>query len=182
VFHSSASSSAQLPTRFEAFVHEHGQALVSFARRLTSDHHRGEDLVQEVLARCANRWTHIQDGPNPDGYVRKAIVREYLSWRRLRSSGEHIVADVPEPSRSAQAGFDDELAGRDQLVRVLSALPARQRVVLVLRYYEDLADEQIAAMLGCPTSTVRSLSRRALIQLRHNAPTTSARIQGSVTS
>jgi RNA polymerase sigma-70 factor (sigma-E family) len=155
---------------FEAFVHQHGQALVWFARRLTTDHHRGEDLVQEVLARCAFRWNEIEHIANRPAYVRKAIVREYLSWRRRRSSTEWIVAEVGESPSERAGAFDGELAARDEMIRALAQLPARQRVVLVLRYYEDLPDERIAEILRSPASTVRSLARRGLISLRHCTP------------
>jgi RNA polymerase sigma factor (sigma-70 family) len=91
------------------------------------------------------------------------MVNEYLSWRRRRSSAElpGAVPDVPAP-HLADAG----IAERDALWRALARLPRRQRTVLVLRFYEDLSDSEIAGVLGCPGSTVRSLASRALHALR----------------
>jgi RNA polymerase sigma factor (sigma-70 family) len=100
----------------------------------------------------------------PEAYVRTAIVRQFLSWRRRRSSGEAILAQVPEPD-----GYDEpqhQVLAQDQMWRLLSGLPRAQRAVLVLRFYNDLPDDEIAALLGCGESTVRSHAARALARMR----------------
>jgi DNA-directed RNA polymerase specialized sigma24 family protein len=81
---------------FEEFVAGRSLALTRFAYVLSGDRHLAEDLVQEVLARLHRRWPRVAAGGQPDAYVRRAIVRELLSWRRRRASGERPMAAVPE--------------------------------------------------------------------------------------
>jgi len=159
-----------MATSFEDYVTARGAALVRFARVLAGDEHRAEDLVQEVLARAYLRWDSITRSDEPDVYVRQAIVNATRSWWRRRSSREtpvDTVADRPGPG-----AFDAETAERDALWRRIRRLPARQRAVLVLRYYEDLDDPTIGAILGCTPATVRSHAMRALHTLRsqHQSP------------
>ncbi len=149
---------------FEAFVLATGPELVAFARRLTLDHHRAEDLVQDVLARLGLSWSRLDGVQDLRAYAYKAVLNDFLSWRRRRSSGERPWAQ-PHP-RTAAPAADAGLAERDQLRGVLAGLPPVQRAVLVLRYYQDRPDAEIAALLGCRESTVRSHARRALTALR----------------
>ena len=149
---------------FDEFVHGRGRALLRFAYVLSGDAHLAEDLVQEVLARMHRRWHKVTEMENAEAYVRTAIVRQYLSWRRRRASKEAILAEVPEPP-----GRDDpqhRVVARDQMWQLLAGLPRAQRAVLVLRFYCDLPDDEIAALLGCGMSTVRSQAARALAKMR----------------
>jgi hypothetical protein len=82
---------------FDEFVHGRGRALLRFAYVLSGDAHLAEDLVQEVLARVHRRWDKITTMDHPEAYVRAAIVRQFLSWRRRRASSEKVLAQVPEP-------------------------------------------------------------------------------------
>jgi len=152
---------------FEEFVHSRGAALVRFARLLTGDEHRADDLVQEVLAKAFVQWRRVSAAERPDVYVRRMLVNANSSWWRRRSSGEITVAE-PTPTTAAAAGEDigTEIAARDELWRMVLALPIRQRAVLVLRYYEDLDDVAIAEILGCSTITVRTTALRGLNTLR----------------
>lgn len=148
---------------FDAFVLSRGAALVRFAHALNGDRQHAEDVVQTVLARVHGRWGRVRKMAEPEAYVKRMIVNEHLSWRRRRSNQEvsgQAVTAVPSDDATAA------LAERDRVWRQLAALPARQRAVLVLRYYEDLPDRDIAAVLGCPESTVRSHAARGLAQLR----------------
>ncbi|MBQ1011660.1 SigE family RNA polymerase sigma factor [Micromonospora sp. M51] len=149
---------------FEEYAFARTSALVRLARLLTGDEHRAEDLVQEVLAQAYARWGRIARTDRPDAYVRRMLVNAHRSWWRRRSSREITVAAVLD-----QAGDVDEAAGvaeRDALWRLVCALPARQRTVIVLRYYEDLDDASIAEILDCSTGTVRTHAKRALTALR----------------
>ncbi len=149
---------------FDDFVHGRGRALLRFAYVLSGDAHLAEDLVQEVLARLHRRWDRITAMDNAEAYVRASIVRQFLSWRRRRAYREAIFAEVPEP-----AGLDapeHQVLARDQMWQLLRGLPRSQRAVLVLRFYCDLPDEEIAALLGCGKSTVRSQATRALARMR----------------
>jgi RNA polymerase sigma-70 factor (sigma-E family) len=149
---------------FEEFVVSRGYALLRFAYLLTGDRHLAEDLTQEALVRAHRRWTAIEHHDGPEPYVRKAIARQYLSWRRRRSSGETAIADPPD--RPEPDGFTDRIADRDAMWAALATLPRAQRAVLVLRYYEDLPDAAIAETLGCAESTVRVNAFKALRRLR----------------
>ncbi|GIJ48606.1 RNA polymerase subunit sigma-24 [Virgisporangium aliadipatigenens] len=149
---------------FDEFVLARGQALLRFAHVLCGDAHLAEDLVQEVLARAHRKWERIEVMDAPEAYVRKAIVREFLSWRRRRSSTERVLADLPD-----RAGAPDPagaVAARDEMWALLGVLPRSQRAVLVLRYYNDMSDEEIASTLGCAHATVRAHASRALTRLR----------------
>ena len=149
---------------FEAFVLASGPELVRFARRLTLDHHRGEDLVQEVLARFGTSWASVSRTDDLRAYAYKAVVNEFLSWRRRRWWGERPTADFGD--RAAAPGPDDAVLADTAFRDALAGLPPAQRVVLVLRYHHDLPDVEIAATMGCRESTVRSHARRALAALR----------------
>jgi RNA polymerase sigma-70 factor (sigma-E family) len=145
-------------------VQTRGQALLRFAYVLSGDAHLAEDLVQEVLARLHRRWDRITAMQHAEAYVRTAIARQYLSWRRRRSATEAILAEVPEPAAFAEP--QQRVLARDQMWRLLAGLPRAQRAVLVLRFYCDLPDDEIAALLGCGESTVRSQAARALARMR----------------
>ncbi|GGQ77221.1 SigE family RNA polymerase sigma factor [Couchioplanes azureus] len=150
---------------FDAFVVARGHALLRFAHVLCGDSHLAEDLVQEVLARAHRRWDRIEAMTLPEAYVRKAVVREFLSWRRRRSSTERTMAELPDrPPLTADPAH--ELAARDEMWTLLAGLPRAQRVVLVLRFYADMTDEEIAVTLDCAPSTVRAHASRALGRLR----------------
>lgn len=148
---------------FEEFVTTRAQPLLRYGYVLTGDPHDAADLVQESLVRLRAAWPRVIRKQDPEGYLRRIMARQHISvWRRSRR--EDPVATVPE---RAYTDHGLEHAERDpRLWTLLAALPRRQRTVLVLRYYEDLADEQIAALLGISRGTVRSQAARALDKLR----------------
>lgn len=150
---------------FEEYVRTRGEALLRFAYVVCGDRYLAEDLVQEVLARVCRRWPRFARVERPDAYLRAAVVRQFLSWRRRRASREVSLTRVPEPAGS-DADPGTRYAVRDQLWRLLAALPRRQRVVLVLRYYEDLSDDRIAEVIGCQPATVRVHAHRGVATLR----------------
>jgi RNA polymerase sigma-70 factor (sigma-E family) len=149
---------------FDAFVLARGRTLLAFAQLVTGDRHQAEDIVQEVLARAHLRWARVSRMQAPEAYLRKAITREYLSWRRRRVSGESVLADPPD--RVTVGDLAARTAERDQMWQLLAGLPGNQRAVLVLRFYCDLPDEEIADVLGCARPTVRSQASRGLARLR----------------
>ncbi|GAA4899843.1 RNA polymerase sigma-70 factor (sigma-E family) [Stackebrandtia albiflava] len=151
---------------FDEYVRTAGAALLRFAFLLCGDAHRAEDLVQEALARCHRRWRAIERRAGVDTYVRKAILRQYLSWYRLRSATERVVDRFDD--RGGGEDTAQRVVDRDAMVRLLADLPRRQRAVLVLRYYEDVPDDRIAELLGCAPATVRVHARRGLDGLRRN--------------
>jgi RNA polymerase sigma-70 factor (sigma-E family) len=166
------------PVTFEAYVATRGPALIRFASRLTGSQHRAEDLVQDALAKAYQRWDSIQRKDQPDVYLRRIIVNGARSWWRPRSNREVPIDTTPTgttpteligtraDARDAGAQTDQLVAERDAMWRLIATLPARQRAVLVLRYYEDLDDNTIAAILDCSPVTVRTHAMRALDVLR----------------
>jgi RNA polymerase sigma-70 factor (sigma-E family) len=149
---------------FEEYVASRGPALVRLARLLTADHHRAEDLAQDVLSRAYVHWRRIQRTDRPDVYVRRMLVNANVSWWRRRVNREVSVASVAD--RPALVDLGAGTADRDEMWRLVSDLPPRQRAVLVLRYYEDLDDATIAEILDCSAVTVRTHAMRALSTLR----------------
>jgi len=149
---------------FGAFVAARSGALLSFAYVLTGDRRDAEDVVQTALAATALGWHRLRRKDNPEGYVRRSIVRTHLNLVRRRGWRERPTGDLPELADPRPAGADvDE---RDAMWQLLARLPARQRAVLVLRYYEDLSEADIAEVLGCSRGTVKSQSAKALARLR----------------
>jgi len=145
---------------FDAFVRARLPALLRFAYALTGDPHTAADLVQDALERTGMRWNKVERQGDPEGYVRRAILNGRVSrWRKHRR--ETLVDCVPERITSYEVPSRDE-----QLWQLLATLPARQRAVIVLRYYEDMSEIQIAATLGCSPGTVKSQSSKALAKLR----------------
>jgi RNA polymerase sigma-70 factor (sigma-E family) len=157
---------------FEEYALARGAALVRFARLLTGDDHRAEDLVQDVLAAAYVRWRRIGTMDRPDLYVRRMLVNAHHSWWRRRSSTEVAVAAVQDTATRLDQATD--AAERDAMWRLVVALPLRQRTVIVLRYYEDYDDLTIAEIMRCSTGTVRTHAKRALATLHsgHQAAST----------
>jgi RNA polymerase sigma-70 factor (sigma-E family) len=146
---------------FEEFVLARGEALLRFAVMLCADRGRAEDLVQSVLARAYPRWTRILVMERPEAYVKTMLVHEHLRWWRRRSSTEVPVAEPADRDPPFVADATAEYVHRDAAWELLRRLPRKQRAVLVLRYYEDLPDAEIATILGCTRATVRSQAARA---------------------
>lgn len=145
---------------FDEFVHEHQQALVRYATLLCGGQGDAEDLVQEVLIRVFPRWETLEG--NRHAYVRRAVTNEFLSWRRRWSTRNiKFTAEVPEVG--VEFGWDEP---DQRLARELRKLPRQQRAAVVLRYYEDLTDTEIASVLGCREGTVRAHVSRGLAALR----------------
>ena len=149
---------------FDAFVAARGSALLRHAYVLTGDRYLAEDLVQETLAHLYRRWDKVAATTSPEAYVKTSVTRQFLSWRRRRSSGERPTDHVPE----SPAAYDgtDAVDDDDVLWRLLARLPRKQRAILALRFYDDQSDLQIAEILGVSASTVRSQASRALATLR----------------
>jgi RNA polymerase sigma-70 factor (sigma-E family) len=135
--------------------------LTRFGYLLCGDHQRAEDLVQEAFLAAYRRFGDVLPVAAPEAYLRKTIVNAHISSSRRRAASELPVDELPD---SPEPPVDR--SERDLLWRALAALPARQRAVLVLRYYLDLPDQEIADLLACRRGTVRSLAARAFATLR----------------
>jgi RNA polymerase sigma-70 factor (sigma-E family) len=167
----------RLMSTFEEYVTARGAALVRFARVLVGDPHRAEDLVQEALAKAYVRWNRISRTDQPDVYLRRAVVNMTRSWWRRKGSHERPTSQPVE--RVAPGDLSVDAVERDAMWRRLARLPARQRAVLVLRYYEDLDDATIGRILGCSPVTVRTHAMRALNTLRAHGSILTTTTSGS---
>lgn len=146
---------------FEQYVAERRTALVRTAYLLCGDAHLAEDLVQGALVKAVAHWRRIGDHPEP--WLRKVIVNDNISrWRRHR--GRESLMDRPPDSAALESGRDLDLAA------ALARLAPRQRAVVVLRYYEDLTEQETARVLGISVGTVKSQHRDALGRLRELMP------------
>ena len=147
---------------FQAFALSRGTHLYRTACLLTGgDSHLAEDLVQETLGRMFAKWGRRGRIENPAGYAQTVLVNAFIANRRRKSSTELPTARLREdPDRHR----DQEL--RLTLLDALGRLEARDRAVLVLRYWEDRTVEDTARMLGLSVSAVKSRSSRALGRLR----------------
>jgi RNA polymerase sigma-70 factor (sigma-E family) len=159
---------AQAQESFREFVANRSPALLKTAVLLSGgDRHAGEDLLQNALIKTAGRWHRVDE---PEAYVRQVLYRQQISrWRLKRRGRELSVAEPPEPGAGGDAASAD--AELRLLMRgALARLTARQRAVLVLRYFEDLPEAEVARILGCSVGTVRSTTHRSLARLRALAP------------
>jgi RNA polymerase sigma-70 factor (sigma-E family) len=147
---------------FGDFVRATGTRLHHQALLLTGDHHLAEDLTQATYARVFASWRRVSRADNPLAYARTMLLNAFLSHRRLRRSGElttDLHVDLADP-----APVDP--ATRIDLLAALATLPALDRAVVVLRYWEDRSVADTARDLGLTETTVRTRSRRALQRLR----------------
>jgi RNA polymerase sigma-70 factor (sigma-E family) len=154
---------------YEEFVGSRLPALLRYAVMLTGDPHTAADVVQETMIRVHLKWRHVRRADSPERYVRRILTNVYCDWRRGSWLRRVTLAAVPrEPAPAPDHA--EHSADRDQVWTLLSGLPRRQRAALVLRFYEGLADQEIADVLGCAVGTVRGHISRALATLRTMAP------------
>lgn len=157
---------------FEAFARGVLPELLRYAGALTGDPHLAADLVQEVMVRAQGRWSRIERTDHPGRYLKKMVTNEHLSFRR-RWHTRSVVTVGDDALHLGMRAVDDPSTGvvdRGGLRQRLGELPRRQRAVLVLRFYEDLDDDEIGELLGITAGTVRSNASRALAALRRNTP------------
>lgn len=162
--------------RFEDFAAARLPALLRYATLLSGDRDEAHDIVQDVLTRALVRWGRIGAIEEPYGYVRTMITNHFLSLRRRRRLWTVPLRDSDD---RAQPPVPDRGDG-DALWHLLATLPRQQRVVLVLRYYEGLGDDEIAEVLGCRPGTVRGYASRALATLRIELGTTAMTTEGAL--
>ncbi|MEV0156131.1 SigE family RNA polymerase sigma factor [Micromonospora sp. NPDC050686] len=151
---------------FHEFVVQRSPALSRTAYLLTGDHQLAEDLLQSALARTYRHWRRIHGG-DPEAYVRRAMYHQQVSWWRRRRVAERLEA---VPTERPRDDHSDATALRLTLDAALRRLTPRQRAVLVLRYYEDLTEAQVAEVLGCSIGTVKRHGHDAVRRLRAIAP------------
>jgi RNA polymerase sigma-70 factor (sigma-E family) len=144
------------------FVRARYPQLLRRAYLMTGNQLAAEDLVQEALARCCAAWRR-HPITEPDAYVHRIMVNVLISRSRLRRFRESPTDAVPEIEK---VDATTEHADRDAVWRALLATPPRQRAVLVLRFYEDMTESEIATCLNITVGTVRSQTAKGLARLR----------------
>ena len=131
---------------------------------VAGDRQRAEDALQTAFAQAYAAWGRVSRADDPLAYVRKMAVNAALSQHRLAfRRRESTVGELPERLLAAE---DEQVLARDEVWLAVRALPPRQRAVVVLRYYEDLSERQIADVLRCRPGTVKSQASAALATLR----------------
>lgn len=148
---------------FSEFVAARSRALLRTAYLITGDATTAQDLVQEALAKTYVALPKLREIGAVEGYARKTMATTAISWRRLKSSGERPTEALPERPLADTTHAADE---RWWIWQEILRLPARQRVAIVLRFYEDLSQEQTAAVMGCSVGTVKSQVSEGIRKLR----------------
>jgi RNA polymerase sigma-70 factor (sigma-E family) len=146
---------------FVAFAQAAAPRLRRTAYLMCRDWHLAQDLTQLTLTKMFVQWKRIWSTANPHAYSRRVLLHNLVDHRRRRSSGEALLAELPE-----SAGTTDHPELRLTLLDALATLPERDRAIVVLRYWEDYSTETVAQVLGVSESVVKSQSHRALARLR----------------
>jgi RNA polymerase sigma-70 factor (sigma-E family) len=149
-------------TSFATLYQQHSPAAYRLAYLITGEPELAEDLVQDAFVRLIGRFTRLRDPDAFDAYLRRTVVNlSYSTFRRRRMERAHLDGQTALPT----TGLPD-VETADELWGQLHRLAPRQRAALVLRYYEDLSEQQTADLLGCPVRTVKSLVARGLAAMR----------------
>ena len=156
--------------RFESFVDEVTNDLVRTGYLMTCDLSETEDLVQETLLRTARRWNRVRSMDHPAAYARRILVNLVIDGQERRERRKNEL----DSSNGALEEYADETAtrairgidARSDFRLALATLPPQQRAVIVLRYWKDLPETEVARLLGCSVGTVKSTASRGLARLR----------------
>ncbi|MEW9528305.1 SigE family RNA polymerase sigma factor [Microbispora sp. NPDC049125] len=153
---------------FVNFVRHRGDHHLRTAVLLTGDWHTAEDLMQACLGKLYRVWPRLDTTSEPDAYLRRILVNTYRSWWRARWRREIPRADLPDvpgPGDMGEAG-----AVAEDVRKALGKLPVRQRTALVLRFFDDLPETEVADLMGCSVGTVKTHTHRGLRAMRGLIP------------
>ncbi len=156
---------------FDRFADEVTDALMRSGYLMTFDLAETEDLVQETLLRVARRWDRVRSMDHPALYARRILVNLVIDSQPQRSrrkaeleaSGDGDLGARPDVESGQPFRSVDAIS---ELRWALGTLPRRQRAVIVLRYWEDMSETDVAELLGCSVGTVKSTAFRGLARLR----------------
>jgi RNA polymerase sigma-70 factor (sigma-E family) len=150
--------------RFRVYVTERLPSLIRFGYVLTGEPDAAHDLVQSALERTFAAWARVRNTDDPEGYVRTTMVHLYANQKRRRAWRERATAELPDTALGSDSTASLDL--RHSMWEALRRLPPRQRAVMVLRFYEDRSEVEVAGLLGCSVGTVKSQSAKAMVKLR----------------
>ncbi len=151
---------------FGDYVRSRAGALLRAAQALTGNRADAEDLVQSTLVKTYQSWDSIADPSALDTYVRRIMVNTHISGWRRRRVDEYPTDELPDEPAADHTG-DSDL--REVVQRALDRLPRRMRAAVMLRYYDDMSEPEVAAALGVSVGTVKSTVARAVAKLREDA-------------
>lgn len=151
---------------FRDYVKSRSHALLRTAYLLTGNMADAEDLLQSALAKTYLAWDRIEDRGALDGYVRRALVNTHISWWRRRRLDEYPTDEIPDQA-VVEHSVNSEL--QESLRRAIDRLPQRMRAAVMLRYYDDMSEAEVADVLGISLGTVKSTVSRAVAKLRIDA-------------
>ena len=157
---------ASAAAEFSEFAHSRWSQLVRLAYGITGDRGQAEDLAQTALANAYASWSRVRRADDPDAYLRRIVLNAHRGGFRKRRVAEELTGSPPDVIAADPAGQHGDRAA---IFAALATLPRRQREVIVLRFWLDLTEAQVAAELGCSVGTVKSQASRALEKLRRSA-------------
>jgi RNA polymerase sigma-70 factor (sigma-E family) len=149
---------------FADFVHRRGELHLKTAVLLTGDWHAAEDLVQASLGKLYRVWDRLDTSTNPDAYLRRIVVNTHRSWWRARWRREIPRAELPNLPGPDDLG--DARAVAEDVRNALAKIPVRQRTALVLRFFADLPEAEVAELMGCSVGSVKTHTHRGLRAMR----------------
>ncbi len=150
---------------FEEYAAAAWPSLYRSAYLLAGNHADSEDLAQQTLIKAHGAWAKVSASDSPNAYVRRILTNTFLSSKRPKGRRlELLTDDLPEPVHHPEGEGDSE--ERMALWPHVKRFPPQQRAVIVLRYYEELSEAEIAETLGCSRGNVKSTAHRALKSLR----------------
>ena len=152
---------------FGEYVRSRSQALLRAAQAMTGNRTDAEDLVQATLVKAYQSWDRIDDQAALDTYVRRVMVNTHISGWRRRRVDEYPTDDLPDSPSAEDATRDSDL--HDVVQRAIDRLPRQMRAAVMLRFYDDMTEPEVAAALGVSVGTVKSTVARAVAKLRKDA-------------
>jgi RNA polymerase sigma-70 factor (sigma-E family) len=152
---------------FDDYVRLRGRTLLRAAQALTGNRADAEDLLQATLVKTYQSWERVDDCAALDGYVRRVMANTHISGWRKRRVDEYPTDEVPDSPSGGDATGDSDL--HDVVQRALDRLPRQMRAAVMLRFYDDMTEPEVAAALGVSVGTVKSTVARAVAKLRKDA-------------
>lgn len=151
---------------FGEYVRSRGASLLRAASVLTGNRADAEDLVQATLVKTYQSWDNVADPAALDTYVRRVMVNTHISGWRRRRVDEYPTDELPDEATADLTGESDL---QELVQRAVDRLPNRMRAAVMLRYYDDMSEPEVAAALGVSVGTVKSTVARAVAKLREDA-------------
>jgi RNA polymerase sigma-70 factor (sigma-E family) len=152
---------------FGEYVRSRSQALLRAAQAITGNRTDAEDLLQATLVKAYQSWDRIDDPAALDTYVRRVMVNTHISGWRRRRVDEYPTDELPDSPSAEDATGDSDL--HDVVQRAIDRLPRQMRAAVMLRFYDDMTEPEVAAALGVSVGTVKSTVARAVAKLRKDA-------------